>query len=122
MSLSSALIATVAFLIIVVVVAIVVVVVIIVVGISRSAPTILGQMANPLAVVAPRPGLCSASYFVVVVDSDCFGSVFKLPLGFQCLSAHATDVSWALCGIPPTITFQFVWNPRNILNTESASS
>ncbi|GJX43564.1 hypothetical protein Tco_0260240 [Tanacetum coccineum] len=65
MSLSSALIATVALLIIVVIVAVVVVV-----GIYRSAPTILGQMANPLAIIAPRPGLCSASYSVVVVDSD----------------------------------------------------
>ncbi|GJU41093.1 hypothetical protein Tco_1194050 [Tanacetum coccineum] len=58
MSLSSALIATVALLIIVVVVAVVVVVVvvvvvIVVVGICRSASTILGQMANPLAVIAP---------------------------------------------------------------------
>ncbi|GKG10488.1 hypothetical protein Tco_0341888, partial [Tanacetum coccineum] len=58
MSLSSALIATVALLIIVVAVAVVVV------GICRPASTVSGQMANPLAVVAPRPGLCSASYSV----------------------------------------------------------
>ncbi|GKF97273.1 hypothetical protein Tco_0293094, partial [Tanacetum coccineum] len=44
----------------------VVVVVIIIVGICRSASTILGQMANPLAVIALRPGLCSASYSAVV--------------------------------------------------------
>ncbi|GKG04538.1 hypothetical protein Tco_0314925 [Tanacetum coccineum] len=77
MSLSSALIATVALLIIVVVVAVVVVVVVIVivvvivvVGICRPASTVSGQMANPLAVIAPRPGLCSASYFAVV-GIDC---------------------------------------------------
>ncbi|GKD19717.1 hypothetical protein Tco_1208875, partial [Tanacetum coccineum] len=61
MSLSFALIATVALLIIVVIVAVVVVVVVIVVV---PASTVSGQMANPLAVIAPRPGLCSASYSV----------------------------------------------------------
>ncbi|GKG58250.1 hypothetical protein Tco_0592029, partial [Tanacetum coccineum] len=51
MSLSAALIATVALLIIVVVVAVVVVVVaVFVVSICRPASTIFGQMANPLAV------------------------------------------------------------------------
>ncbi|GJV34867.1 hypothetical protein Tco_1407344 [Tanacetum coccineum] len=64
MSLSSALIATIALLIIVVVVTVVVVVVvvavvvvvvvIVVVGICRPASTVSGQMANPLAVIAPR--------------------------------------------------------------------
>ncbi|GJV34869.1 hypothetical protein Tco_1407346 [Tanacetum coccineum] len=63
MSLSSALIATIALLIIVVVVtvvvvvvvvAVVVVVVVVVVGICRPASTVSGQMANPLAVIAPR--------------------------------------------------------------------
>ncbi|GJU95817.1 hypothetical protein Tco_1320573 [Tanacetum coccineum] len=63
-ALSSALKATIALLIIVVVVAVVVVVVIVVVGICRPASTVSGQMANPLAVIAPRPGLCSASYSV----------------------------------------------------------
>ncbi|GKB11111.1 hypothetical protein Tco_0845034 [Tanacetum coccineum] len=48
----------------VVVVVVTVVVVVVVVGIGRSAPTILGQMTNPFAVIAPRPGLCSASYSV----------------------------------------------------------
>ncbi|GKF69723.1 hypothetical protein Tco_0202780, partial [Tanacetum coccineum] len=57
----SALIATIALLIIVVVVvavvifvAVVVVVVIVVVGICRPASTVTSQMANPLAVIAPR--------------------------------------------------------------------
>ncbi|GKG36592.1 hypothetical protein Tco_0444270, partial [Tanacetum coccineum] len=55
MALSSALKATIALLIMVVVVTVVVVVVtVVVVGICRSAPTILGQMTNPLAVIAPR--------------------------------------------------------------------
>ncbi|GKF70216.1 hypothetical protein Tco_0203273, partial [Tanacetum coccineum] len=53
MSLSSALIATVALLIIVIVVVIVVVVVIVFVGICRPASIVSGQMANPLAVIAP---------------------------------------------------------------------
>ncbi|GKF80064.1 hypothetical protein Tco_0235632, partial [Tanacetum coccineum] len=57
MSLSSALIATVALLIIIVVVAlvvvVVVVVVVIVVGICRLTSSVSGQMANPLAVIAP---------------------------------------------------------------------
>ncbi|GJT77086.1 hypothetical protein Tco_1043811 [Tanacetum coccineum] len=69
MSLSSALIATVALLIIVVVVAVVVVVVVIVVvGIYRPASTVFGQMANPIAVIAPsgRLAWCSASYSAVV--------------------------------------------------------
>ncbi|GJU08219.1 hypothetical protein Tco_1124649 [Tanacetum coccineum] len=73
MSLSSALIATIALLIIVIVVAVVVVVVvvvIVVVGICRPASTVSGQMANPLAVIAPRHGLCSASYSAVV-SFDC---------------------------------------------------
>ncbi|GJZ11932.1 hypothetical protein Tco_0546691 [Tanacetum coccineum] len=64
-SLSSALIATISLLIIVVVVAVVVVAVF-VVSICRSASTILGQMANLFAVIAPRPGLCSPSYSAVV--------------------------------------------------------
>ncbi|GKF98015.1 hypothetical protein Tco_0293836, partial [Tanacetum coccineum] len=34
------------------------------------ASTVYGQMANPLAVIAPRPGLCSTSCFVVV-GFDC---------------------------------------------------
>ncbi|GKG57858.1 hypothetical protein Tco_0589469, partial [Tanacetum coccineum] len=38
----------------VVVVVVVTVVVVVVVGICRSAPTILGQMTNPLAVIVPR--------------------------------------------------------------------
>ncbi|GJV27207.1 hypothetical protein Tco_1383655 [Tanacetum coccineum] len=63
-----ALIATVALLIIVVVVAVVIVVVVVV--ICRPASTVSGQMANPLAVIAPRPGLCSASYSAVV-GFDC---------------------------------------------------
>ncbi|GKG38755.1 hypothetical protein Tco_0460467, partial [Tanacetum coccineum] len=81
MSLSSALIATVDLLIIVVVVAVVVVVaivvvvvavvvVVVVVVICRTTSTVSGQMANPLAVIAPRPGLCSASYSAVV-GFDC---------------------------------------------------
>ncbi|GKA52876.1 hypothetical protein Tco_0746191 [Tanacetum coccineum] len=61
MSLSSALIATIALLIIVIVVAVVVVVAVV---ICELASIVSGQMANPLAVIAPRPGLCSASYFV----------------------------------------------------------
>ncbi|GJZ86680.1 hypothetical protein Tco_0658290 [Tanacetum coccineum] len=55
-SLSSALIATISLLIIVVVVAVVVVAVV-VVSICRSASTILGQMANLFAVIAPSVGL-----------------------------------------------------------------
>ncbi|GKG15372.1 hypothetical protein Tco_0357695, partial [Tanacetum coccineum] len=47
-----------------IVVVVVVTVVVVAVGIGRSAPTIMGQMTNPLAVIAPRPGLCSASYSV----------------------------------------------------------
>ncbi|GJR95819.1 hypothetical protein Tco_0267993 [Tanacetum coccineum] len=56
-TLSSALIATVALLIIVVVVVVIVVVVIVVVGVCRPASTVSGQMANPLAVISPRLGL-----------------------------------------------------------------
>ncbi|GKF99233.1 hypothetical protein Tco_0298016, partial [Tanacetum coccineum] len=44
----------VAVVVIVVVVAVVVVVVIVVVGICRPASTVSSQMANPLAVIAPR--------------------------------------------------------------------
>ncbi|GKD83655.1 hypothetical protein Tco_1350494 [Tanacetum coccineum] len=105
MSLSSALIATIALLIIVIVVGVVVVVVavvvvvvvIIVVGICRPTSTVSGQMVNSLAVIAPRHGLCSASYFVVVVvvvvDSDYFGSY---------------DVSMDHVGQSPDIPFNFV--------------
>ncbi|GJW00193.1 hypothetical protein Tco_1555444 [Tanacetum coccineum] len=74
MALSSTLKATIALLIIVVVVTVdvvvvtvvvvvvvvtvvVVVVTVVVVGIGRSAPTILGQMTNPFAVIAPSVGL-----------------------------------------------------------------
>ncbi|GJS51880.1 hypothetical protein Tco_0625242 [Tanacetum coccineum] len=77
MALSSALKATIALLFIVIVVVVVVTivvvtivvvvvvtVVVVVVGIGMSAPTILSQMTNPLAVIAPRPGLCSASYSI----------------------------------------------------------
>ncbi|GJZ24788.1 hypothetical protein Tco_0562247 [Tanacetum coccineum] len=37
---------------------------------TMPASTVSGQMANPLAVIAPRPGLCSASYSAVV-GFDC---------------------------------------------------
>nr|GFC55294.1 hypothetical protein [Tanacetum cinerariifolium] len=91
-SLSPALIATIALLIIVVVVAVVVVGVfvrvavvvvgvvvivtvvvvgVVVVGICRSASTVPDQMANPFAIIAPRPSQCSASYSAVA-GSDCF--------------------------------------------------
>nr|GFA72333.1 hypothetical protein [Tanacetum cinerariifolium] len=69
-SLSSALIATVALLIIVVV-AVVVVGVVVIVGIYRLASTVTGRMANPFAIIAPRPGQCSASYSAMA-GSDCF--------------------------------------------------
>ncbi|GJS02244.1 hypothetical protein Tco_0318752 [Tanacetum coccineum] len=42
----------------------------VVVSICMSASTILGQMANLFTVIAPRPGLCSASYSAVV-GFDC---------------------------------------------------
>ncbi|GKG03599.1 hypothetical protein Tco_0311235, partial [Tanacetum coccineum] len=42
----------------------VVVVVTVVVVVSRPYPTVPGQMANPIAVITPRLGLCSASYSV----------------------------------------------------------
>ncbi|GKG26043.1 hypothetical protein Tco_0399189 [Tanacetum coccineum] len=80
MSLSSALIATVALLIIVVVIAVVVVVVI-----CRPTSIVSGQMANPLAIIAPRLGLCSASYSAVVgfdcswKDHHTFFSFLPLP-------------------------------------------
>ncbi|GKG39157.1 hypothetical protein Tco_0463302, partial [Tanacetum coccineum] len=50
--------------VVVVVVVTVVVAVVIVVVVSRPYPTVPGQMANPVAVTTPRPGLCSASYSV----------------------------------------------------------
>ncbi|GJW02124.1 hypothetical protein Tco_1560980, partial [Tanacetum coccineum] len=61
MTLSSALIATVALLIIVFVVAVVVVVVVVVV-ICRPASTVSSQMANPLAVIAPRHHIGALNY------------------------------------------------------------
>ncbi|GKF60412.1 hypothetical protein Tco_0177198 [Tanacetum coccineum] len=74
MALSSALKATIALLIVVVIVTVVVVVVVVtvvvvvvtvvvvvVIGICRSAPTILGQMTNPLAVIAPSSGNVSGN-------------------------------------------------------------
>ncbi|GKG46896.1 hypothetical protein Tco_0504093, partial [Tanacetum coccineum] len=56
----------------VVVVVVVVVTVVVVVVIGRPDSTVLGRMANPLAITALecRPGLCSASYFAVV-GFDC---------------------------------------------------
>ncbi|GJU71949.1 hypothetical protein Tco_1263354 [Tanacetum coccineum] len=73
-SLLSSLTSTIALLIIVVVTVVVVVVVVtvVVVVVSRPYPTVPGQMANPIAVTAPRPGLCSASYSAVV-GFDCSG-------------------------------------------------
>ncbi|GKF98121.1 hypothetical protein Tco_0296904, partial [Tanacetum coccineum] len=50
--------------VITVVVVAVVVTVVVVVVVSRPYPTVPGQMANPIAVTTPRPGLCSASYSV----------------------------------------------------------
>nr|GFD11062.1 hypothetical protein [Tanacetum cinerariifolium] len=81
--LSSELIATVALLIIVVIAVVVVGIVVIavvvvggggvviIVGICRSDSTVPVQMANPFAIIAPRPGQCSASYSAVA-SSDCF--------------------------------------------------
>ncbi|GKD70410.1 hypothetical protein Tco_1324500 [Tanacetum coccineum] len=60
------------FVVVVVTVVVVVVVVVIVVIVSRPYPTVPGQMANPIAVTAPRPGLCSASYSAVA-GFDCSG-------------------------------------------------
>ncbi|GJR89167.1 hypothetical protein Tco_0213178 [Tanacetum coccineum] len=58
MSLSSALIATVALLIIVIVVAVV---------ICKLASTVSGQMANPLAVIAPSVGLACVLPLILLV-------------------------------------------------------
>ncbi|GJR51049.1 hypothetical protein Tco_1401570 [Tanacetum coccineum] len=64
MSLSSAFKATIALLIIVVVVTVVVVVVVVVtVVVSRPYPTVPGQMANPLAIIAPSGGLAEFCLF-----------------------------------------------------------
>ncbi|GJU73003.1 hypothetical protein Tco_1264408 [Tanacetum coccineum] len=51
----------------VVVVVVTVVVVVVVVGIGRSAPTILGQMTNPFAVIAPCVGLACVLPFILLV-------------------------------------------------------
>ncbi|GJR59035.1 hypothetical protein Tco_1501197 [Tanacetum coccineum] len=56
---------TVVVVVVAVVVVVVTVVVVVVVGICRSAPTILGQMTNPLAIIAPRPG-CVCLLFLLV--------------------------------------------------------
>ncbi|GKF94524.1 hypothetical protein Tco_0284224, partial [Tanacetum coccineum] len=61
MSLSSALIATISLLIIIVVIAVVVV------SICRSASTILGQMANLFAVIAPSVGLACVLPIVLLL-------------------------------------------------------
>ncbi|GJR38004.1 hypothetical protein Tco_1213688 [Tanacetum coccineum] len=82
MALSSALKATISLLIIVVVVTVVVVVitvvvvvvvvtVVVVVGIGRSAPTILGQMTNPFAVIAPSVGLAGVFWPFILFGFDC---------------------------------------------------
>nr|GFB65831.1 hypothetical protein [Tanacetum cinerariifolium] len=109
-SLSSALIATVALLIIVVVVAVVVVgvvvivavVVVVIVGICRSASTVPGQMANPFAISASRPSQCSASYSAVA-GFDCFQ---KYPQTFICSRQHhissCPSVQWQI-QLPPAL-------------------
>ncbi|GKG30014.1 hypothetical protein Tco_0419912, partial [Tanacetum coccineum] len=48
----------------VVVILVVTIVVVIVIVVSRPYLTVPGQMANPIAVTAPRPGMRSASYSV----------------------------------------------------------
>ncbi|GKD23798.1 hypothetical protein Tco_1225501, partial [Tanacetum coccineum] len=52
--------------VVVVVVTVVIVVIVAVVVVGRPYPIVPGQMANLIAVTTPRPGLCSASYSVVV--------------------------------------------------------
>ncbi|GJZ84428.1 hypothetical protein Tco_0649767 [Tanacetum coccineum] len=92
-ALSSALKATIALLIIVVVVTVVVVVVVI----GRPDSTVLGRMANPLAVIAPRPGLCSASYSV---GFDCswkdHHTFFSFLPDVQHRHGQATDIRFNL--------------------------
>nr|GFC77215.1 hypothetical protein [Tanacetum cinerariifolium] len=107
-SLSSALIATVSLLIIVVAVAVVVVGVVVIVavvvvgGICRSASTVPGQMANPFAIIVPRPGQCSASYSAVA-GTDYFQ---KYPQTFVCSQQHHGSscplVQWQI-QLPPTL-------------------
>ncbi|GJY48709.1 hypothetical protein Tco_0438665 [Tanacetum coccineum] len=112
MSLSSTLIATISLLIIIVVVAVVVV------SICRSASTILGQMANPLAVTALRSGLCSASYFVVVVDSDYFGNGHFIALAWSLALSY--DVSMDHVGQSSTYLSILSNSSGNIPNNSSA--
>ncbi|GKC84456.1 hypothetical protein Tco_1140173 [Tanacetum coccineum] len=86
---SSALIATVALLIIIVVVVVVVVVavvVVVVVGICRTASTISGQMANPLAVIAPSVGLdCVLPLIMLLLVLIVLGKIIILSFPF-CLT------------------------------------
>nr|GFA73094.1 hypothetical protein [Tanacetum cinerariifolium] len=88
----------------VVVIVAVVVVGVVVIVICRSASIVPGQMANPFAIITPRPDQCSASYSAIA-GSDCFQ---KYPQTSICspqylnLSSHSCTI--LLGGHPPPLS------------------
>nr|GEY03795.1 hypothetical protein [Tanacetum cinerariifolium] len=68
----------------------------------KSASTVPGQMANPFAIIAPRPGQCFTSYSAVA-GIDCFQ---KYPQTFVCSQQHhgssCPSVQWKI-QLPPVL-------------------